>query len=215
MKRIIFATFLVILTGLIFVSSNGVIAEEVRPSNQKNPENVSREDSVITTDVKNKITEDEKLRGLILNVKTDSAIVTITGTVHSQDQVDRAVELAKNTPGVVSVESKITIEPMTVSDVQTPTAEERAVIIEKGQKELDEAADLSGDVLIVNEMKVKFAADDMIKSRNIRITSTEGVVTLKGTVRSSAEQEQAIRLANSVPGVKEVKSELIIDAGTG
>jgi len=210
---IIFATFLVILTGFIFISSNSVIGEEVRPSNQKNPPLVSREDSVITTDVKNKITDDEKLRGLILNVKAHNGIVTLSGTVHSQDELNRAIELAKNTPGVVSVEQKITIDPATVSDTKTPTAEQRAVIVEKGQKELDEAADMSGDTNIANEIKVKFAADDLIKSRNIRITSTDGVVTLKGTVRSAAEQEQAIRLANSVPGVKEVKSELIIDSG--
>jgi hyperosmotically inducible periplasmic protein len=188
------------------------IADEVRTSNQKNPDKVSREDPVITSDVRSKITEDERLRGLILDVKTDNGIVTVSGKAHSQDQIDRAIELARNTPGVVSVNSLVKIDATSTSDVLTPTAEDRKTIVEKGQKELDEAADISGDARIENEVKSKFAADDMIKSRNIRISSKDGLVTLRGSVRDAAEQDEAIRLANSVSGVREVKSALIIDS---
>ena len=150
------------------------------------------------------MTEDERLRGLILDVKTENGIVTISGKAHTQVQVDRAIELARNTPGVVTVNSLLNIDASSTSDTLTPTPEDRKQVVEKGQKELDEAADISGDARIENEVKSKFAADDMIKSRNIRITSKDGVVTLRGTVRSSEEQDEAIRLANSVTGVKEV-----------
>jgi hyperosmotically inducible protein len=210
MKRITIILFVVALAAFAFAPIC-TWADEVRTSNQKNPDRVSREDSVITADVRSKITEDERLRGLILDVKTDNGIVTVSGKAHSQVEVDRAIELAKNTPGVVSVNSLLKIDPASTSDVLTPTAEDRKTIVEKGQKELDEAADISGDSRIENEVKSKFAADDLIKSRNIRITSIDGLVTLKGSVRSTAEQDEAVRVANSVTGVKEVKSELIID----
>ena len=210
MKRIIITLSIATLFTLAFTPVL-TWADEVRTSNQKNPDRVSREDPVITSDVRSKITEDEKLRGLILNVKTDNGIVTVSGKAHSQEQIDRAIELARNTPGVVSVNSLVKIDAASRSDVLTPTSEDRKAIVEKGQKELDEAADISGDARIENEVKSKFAADDMIKSRNIRISSKDGVVTLKGSVRSSAEQDEAVRLANSVSGVREVRNEIIID----
>jgi hyperosmotically inducible protein len=210
MKKIIISLFIVALAAFAFAPVF-TWADEVRTSNQKNPDRVSREDPVITSDVRSKITEDEKLRGLILNVKTDKGIVTVSGNARSQEQVDRAIELARNTPGVVSVNSLLKIDAASTSDTLTPSVEDRKTIVEKGQKELDEAADISGDTKIENEVKSKFAADDMIKSRNIRISSKEGLVTLKGSVRSTEEQDQAVRVANSVSGVREVKSELIID----
>jgi len=210
MKKIIIALFVLALSVLTFAPVTW--ADEVRTSNQNNPDKVSREDPVITSDVRSKMTEDERLRGLILDVKTENGIVTISGKAHTQGQVDRAIELARNTPGVVTVNSLLNIDASSTSDTSTPTPEDRKQVVEKGQKELDEAADISGDARIENEVKSKFAADDMIKSRNIRITSKDGVVTLKGTVRSSEEQDEAVRLANSVTGVKEVKSEVIIDA---
>lgn len=212
MKTIIITLFIVALATFAFTPV--LRADEVRTSNQKNPDRVSREDPVITSDVRSKITEDERLSGLILDVKTDKGVVTINGKTHSQEQIDRAIELARNTPGVVSVNSLLKIDAASTSDTLTPTLEDRKTIVEKGQKELDEAADISGDARIENEVKSKFAADDMIKSRNIRITSKDGVVTLKGSVRSTTEQDEAVRVANSVSGVREVRSEIIIDTKT-
>ncbi len=209
MKKIIIILFVLALSVLAYAPVTW--ADEVRTSNQNNPDKVSREDGVITSDVRNKITEDERLRGLILDVKTQNGIVTVSGKAHSQDEIDRAIELARNTPGVVSANSLMKIDSASTSDALTPTPEDRKTIVEKGQKELDEAADISGDARIENEVKSKFAADDMIKSRNIRITSKDGIVTLQGTVRTSEEQDEAVRLANSVSGVKEVRSALIID----
>ncbi|MCI0445738.1 BON domain-containing protein [bacterium] len=180
MKKIIIILFVLALSVLAYAPVTW--ADEVRTSNQNNPDKVSREDGVITSDVRNKITEDERLRGLILDVKTQNGIVTVSGKAHSQDEIDRAIELARNTPGVVSANSLMKIDSASTSDALTPTPEDRKTIVEKGQKELDEAADISGDARIENEVKSKFAADDMIKSRNIRITSKDGIVTLQGTV---------------------------------
>jgi hyperosmotically inducible periplasmic protein len=212
MKTITISLFIVALATFAFAPV--LRADEVRTSNQKNPDKVSREDSVITSDVRSKMTEDERLRGLILDVKTDDGIVTINGKAHSQEQIDRAIELARNTPGVISVNSLLKIDATSTSDTLTPTNQDRKTIVEKGQKELDEAADISGDTRIENEVKSKFAADDMIKSRNIRISARDGVVTLRGSVRSTTEQDEAVRVANSVSGVREVKSEIIIDTKT-
>lgn len=199
--------FIGLFLGILFCGI--AYPQQSRPVTQS--PTISREDSVITAEVRNKITQDEMLRGLILDIVTKDGGVKLTGTVASQAQADRAVELARRTPGTVSVINKLTINPAKAEDVGTPTLQEKGEIVEKGQKELDEAADMTGDANIINEVKVKLAGDDMVKSRNIRILSTDGVVVLRGTVRNAEEQEQAVKLANSVPGVKEVRSELQID----
>ncbi len=207
MKTWIIALFI----GLLSFSS--IFAQENRPLNEKT-DLVSREDSDITTDVRNKATEDEMLRGMIFDVVTKDGVVTVTGTVVSQSQADRIVELATKTPGVVSVTNRLKIVPDEGIDAGSPTLQERGEIVEQGEKELDEAADINGDARILNEIQSKFAADDLIKSRGIRTEATEGVVVLSGTVRTQEEEDQVIRLANSVAGVREVRSEIKIDPST-
>jgi hyperosmotically inducible protein len=204
MRKSIIALFI----GLL--SCGAIYAQESRPLNEQTGL-VSREDSVITADVRNQTTRDERLRGLIFDLVTKDGVVTVTGTIASQAQADRIVELAKKTPGVVSVVNRLKINVEEGEAVGTPTLQERGEIVEKGEKELDEAADISGDARILNEIKTKLAADDLVKSRNIRTEATEGVVLLRGTVRTREEEQQAISLVNSVPGVKEVRSELVID----
>lgn len=206
--------FLVSVVLCLLVFGAVATAQESKPSNQKNTELVSREDPTITTDVRNKITEDEMLRGLMIDVITKDGVVNLSGTVASQSQSNRAVDLARQTPGVVSVTNKLRVNAPEGVDVGTPTLQEKGEIVEKGQKELDEAADISGDARIINEVKSKLAADNLVKSRVIRVLSTDGLVILRGTVRTTDEETQAISLVNSVSGVREVRSELVIDPAT-
>lgn len=67
-----------------------------------------------------------------------------------------------------------------------------------------EAAALSGKI------KSKMALDDMVRARTIGVSTTNGVVTLEGTVRSVAERDQAVRLARDTNGVTRVIDHLIV-----
>ena len=68
-------------------------------------------DSVITTKVKAKLAE-EKISSLVhIRVDTDSkGVVWLSGTAESQDSVDKAVSIARDTEGVSSVENHIKIK---------------------------------------------------------------------------------------------------------
>lgn len=48
------------------------------------------------------------------------------------------------------------------------------------------------------------ALDDGVRARTIGVSTTDGVVTLEGTIGSVAEHEQAVRLARDTKGVKQV-----------
>jgi hyperosmotically inducible protein len=64
------------------------------------------------------------------------------------------------------------------------------------------------DATINTKVKAVLAADDLVKARNIDADTVRGVVTLNGTVHSTAEKNQAISLARKVDGVVSVKDNL-------
>ena len=59
-------------------------------------------------------------------------------------------------------------------------------------------------------MQSKYYLDDDVKGLQINVTTTGGVVTLTGKVGSAAERQQALSLAKSTDGVKQVIDKLTI-----
>jgi hyperosmotically inducible protein len=57
---------------------------------------------------------------------------------------------------------------------------------------------------------MKMADDPMVSASEINVDTTDGKVTLNGTVQNSAEEGKAVDLAKSVDGVKSVKSNLVV-----
>jgi len=68
-------------------------------------------DSVITTKIKAKLAEEHLGSMDHIKVDTDkSGIVWMSGTANTQEEVNRAVAIAKNTEGVKSVNSQLTVQ---------------------------------------------------------------------------------------------------------
>jgi hypothetical protein len=68
--------------------------------------------------------------------------------------------------------------------------------------------DAISDGAITAKIKSKMALDDTIKSRDIRVSTSDAVVTLTGRVASAAERDRAVQLARETDGVKSVTSQL-------
>lgn len=68
-------------------------------------------DSVITTKIKTKLAA-EKLSSLAtIRVDTDAkGMVVLSGTARSQDAIDKAASIARDTEGVVSVQNNIKVK---------------------------------------------------------------------------------------------------------
>ena len=60
-------------------------------------------------------------------------------------------------------------------------------------------------------MKTKLLADKAVGGLKIDVDTTDGVVTLSGTVHSGPERAEALRLARTTKGVKSVKNKLVLD----
>lgn len=68
------------------------------------------------------------------------------------------------------------------------------------------------DQAITSEIQSKLFQDSVLKTRDIRVASQQGVIVLTGTVETELEKSAAERLASQASGVKQVINQLGISA---
>jgi hyperosmotically inducible protein len=105
-------------------------------------------------------------------------------------------------------------------DVELPAGTPPAKPLPSGDELKDRAAraaqrvdETLADAALTTKIKAKIALDDTVKSADVRVHTTNGVVTLSGTVSSAAMRERILQLAHETAGVKSVVNE-IKTAGT-
>lgn len=69
----------------------------------------------------------------------------------------------------------------------------------------------ASDATVTTKVKAAFVADETLSALDIAVETTEGTVTLTGTVGTEAEVEQAARVARDVEGVKQVQNDIKVD----
>jgi hyperosmotically inducible protein len=67
------------------------------------------DDAVITASVKTRLLDDPLVKGLKIDVDTRSGVVFLTGNVRSQEELDRAVEVARATDHVKDVKANLSV----------------------------------------------------------------------------------------------------------
>lgn len=88
-------------------------------------------------------------------------------------------------------------------DIGARVGEDAAVAAQKTEAALADAG-------LTTKIKSKMALDDTVQARTIDVTTKDHVVTLSGTVRSSAEHDRALQLARETKGVSRVVDNLEI-----
>jgi hyperosmotically inducible protein len=69
------------------------------------------------------------------------------------------------------------------------------------------------DATITARVKTVLLNDPQINATRIDVSTSNGVVTISGAVKSTADEQRAIQLARQVNGVKDVKSTLQVAGG--
>jgi osmotically-inducible protein OsmY len=72
----------------------------------------------------------------------------------------------------------------------------------------NESSGYIDDAALTTKIKAALLEEKNLKSLDIGVESTNGVVTLSGTVPSSAQIEQAVDVTKHVKGVKDVHNDL-------
>ena len=173
----------------------------------------SNNDAKITTEVKTKITDDERLDAAKIDVDTKDGVVTLHGKVLGKEEENHATEIARSVPGVTNVVSKLEVEnKIGNSEIEERVDQNEKVAEEKleerkGHESIGEAVDDSG---ITAKVKLAFAKDPAVRAYRIDVDTNKGVVTLSGAVKDEKEAKRAIAVAESIEGVKQVNSVLTI-----
>ena len=98
--------------ALAFAALAGITIVTAGCSVARNQQTVGSyvDDAGITTAVKAKMAEDKSVAATAISVETLNGTVQLSGFASSQNEIDRAVNLARTTTGVVSVKNDIRIK---------------------------------------------------------------------------------------------------------
>lgn len=95
------------LAGIILIAAlSACAATETRRSAGE-----SVDDAAITSRVKTQLIRDQSLKAFDIDVDTYRGVVQLNGFVDSAENARRAVDLADDIPGVVSVKNNLQIKP--------------------------------------------------------------------------------------------------------
>lgn len=96
-------------------------------------------------------------------------------------------------------------------EIDTAAARERgAEIGERTAVAVSQVGDRLEEGSLTAKIKAKMVLDDLVKARDINVTTTGSVVTLTGTVHSKMEHDRAVALARETEGVTRVIDQITV-----
>jgi len=156
-------------------------------------------DAWITTKIQSKYFVDADVSGRNIDVETNNGLVTLSGMVGSEAERRQAVALARNTDGVRDVTDQLRVDA-----TMSPAA---------GTDGTPAAADVERpDAWITAKIQAKYFLDADVKGHDINVDTTEGVVTLSGSVESAEQKLEAEQIARETEGVDRVVNQLRVEA---
>lgn len=128
-----------------------------------------------------------------IDVDNDKQVVTLKGDVKTQEEKDRAEQVAQGSSSGYVVSNQIGVRP-------------------EDQESTAGKIDSNMDSAIEKDYKAVLLAN-RLDSQHIRYAAKNGVLTLKGKVDNTSMREKAEKLASSVPNVQQVVNELDVKGG--
>jgi osmotically-inducible protein OsmY len=142
-------------------------------------------------DVKDRVSQqlkDERIEDVNVDYDRDTRIVHLKGTVDSAAEKQRAERVAER---VVGTSGRVANE-LTVKHADEHTADDM-------------------DGAIRKQLNATVANDRALQDRDINFDVNNGIVTIKGHVRTTAEKQKVGEIARSAQNVKDVVNGLEID----
>ena len=140
-------------------------------------------DSNITTKVKARLANDSALNLFKIDVDTREGVVTLTGSVPTEDRKRRASDLTTSVDGVKMVENLL-------------------------QVGVRKKAQMFEDAVITSKITSGLIKNPGTHALGIDVETSSGRVVLSGQVQSEAARQAAEQIARSISGVVSVENHL-------
>ena len=145
-------------------------------------------DPWITLKTKLALLADERVSSREVSVTTRQGVITLHGTVGSEEARQAAEEVALKIKGAQKVHNQLVVVPQAAR----------------------EAVDRKDDQ-IVRDVETRIKGDPRLKQADIEVRSDNGIVTLTGKAPSLPTSVRASEVASQVPGVRAVRNELSLE----
>jgi hyperosmotically inducible periplasmic protein len=132
--------------------------------------------------------EQADLKDVKVSEDADKNTITLGGTLHSEDAKQKAASVAKANAGSRIVVNEVSVQPV-------------------GQESEAKSVTSNLDDGIENNYKAALIAKGLDK-QSIRFDAKNGVLTLKGHVKTTSQRKEAEQLAQAVPNVQQVVNEI-------
>jgi osmotically-inducible protein OsmY len=182
-------------------------------------------DAWLVMKVHSEMVDEDVLSGSNIDVDVKNGVVTLQGTVPSEAARARAVAVAKANDGVKNVVDQLKIAPArgaaNTAERAADKTQERAE--RAGEKAADKTASATrnagravDDGWIKSKIYAQYLADwnTVLNDSDIDVDVNNNMVTLNGTVKTAEAKAKAVSIAKSTDGVKGVKDNLRVGAGT-
>ncbi|UCF93844.1 MAG: BON domain-containing protein [Desulfobacterales bacterium] len=143
------------------------------------------DDATITSQINTAMAQDPQVHPHRIDVDTLEGDVVLSGVVDTQEEADRALEIARGVQGVKSVKNDLQI----------------------GKKSAGQIVD---DQILGNKIKAKLIGEPEIRSLNIDVDVNQGVVILTGYVGNRAQKNRVMEIARTTQGTVNVVDNLRI-----
>lgn len=193
------------------------------------------DDSTLKSRIAANLKKSATLAAREVDVDVHEGIVTLKGIVRTAGEKARAARLA-TIRGVTEVRNEIVVDAAAaksraggaidateragekIADVTKEAAQktgektkEIAGTAAKKTKEVASAtSEATTDGWITTKVKTKFFDETLLKGSDINVDTNDHVVTLKGTVASSAAKARAAAIAGGTEGVTRVVNQLVV-----
>lgn len=131
--------------------------------------------------------KDANIKDVDVDWDSNARVAHLKGTVDSASERDRAAQVAETAVGT----SGKVLNELTVDNVNEKTADDM-------------------DGRIRSDLKDMIDRDQVLRDRDINFDVNNGVVTVKGDVRTTAEKNKVSDMVKSAPGVKDFANALEI-----
>jgi hyperosmotically inducible protein len=192
----------VTLTGTVAEWSHRSLAEETvaglpgvkRVDNKletKGGQPVENSDAWVSMKVKSTLMFHRNVSGLKTDVDVKNGIVTLHGQASSAAQKELTTEFAGDVEGVQSVKNDMTVE-------------------KPGKTAVEKVGDYIDDASITAQVKLALLFHRSTSVIKTKVGTKNGIVTVSGVAKNSAERDLVGKLVNDIKGVKSIKNDMTI-----